>query len=133
MRTRLSFEKDDKKRSELQKQINRLNRIPQDNNENKKQFKEGGVTKGPSHAQGGTDINVEGGEFIFKKGATKFWGIRTLEAMNRMGGMGMRSPSKPKKKLVKPQYEGGGLVEIKSMFNFCIYNCTKLQSSNLPF
>ena len=87
-------------------------------------FKEGGLTKGPSHAQGGTDINVEGGEFIFKKGATKFWGIRTLEAMNRMGGMGMRSPSKPKRKKVRPQYEGGGLVEIKSMFN---------KTSTMPF
>ena len=110
--------------SELQKQINRLNRIPQDNNENKKQFKEGVVTKGPSHAQGGTDINGEGGEFIFKKGATKFWGIRTLEAMNRMGGMGMRSPSKPNRKKVRPKYEGGGLVEIKSMFN---------KTSTMPF
>ena len=32
--------------------------------------------------------------------------------------------SKPKKKLVKPQYEGGGLVEIKSMFN---------KTSTMPF
>jgi hypothetical protein len=88
------------------------------------QFKQGGLTKGPSHAQGGTDINVEGGEFIFKKGATRFWGLRTLEAMNKMGGMGMRSPSKSKRKKVRPQYEGGGLVEIKSMFN---------KTSTIPF
>jgi len=106
---------------EIQKQINKLNRIPQNNSQ---KFEKGGVTKGPSHAQGGTDINVEGGEFIFKKGATRFWGIRTLEAMNRMGGMGMRSPSKPKRKKVRPQYEGGGLVEIKSMFN---------KTSTIPF
>ena len=89
-----------------------------------KKFDQGGVTKGPSHAQGGTDINVEGGEFIFKKGATRFWGLRTLEAMNKMGGMGMRSPSKSKRKKVRPQYEGGGLVEIKSMFN---------KTSTMPF
>jgi hypothetical protein len=93
------------------------------------QFKKGGVTKGPSHAQGGTDINVEGGEFIFKKRSTRFWGLRTLETMNRMGGMGMRSPSKSKRKKVRPQkerpqYEGGGLVEIKSMFN---------KTSTIPF
>ena len=78
-------------------------------------FKEGGVTKGPSHAQGGTDINVEGGEFIFKKRSVGFWGLRTLEFMNRIGGRGMRSPSKSKRKKVRPQkerpqYEGGGLV-----------------------
>tara|TARA_B100000287_G_scaffold151713_2_gene143478 strand:- start:1199 stop:2719 length:1521 start_codon:yes stop_codon:yes gene_type:complete len=78
-------------------------------------FKKGGMTKGPSHAQGGTDINVEGGEFIFRKESTKFWGARTLQAMNRMGGMATRS--KPKRKKVRPEYEGGGLVEIKSMFN----------------
>ena len=89
------------------------------------QFKQGGVTKGPSHAQGGTNINVEGGEFIFRKGATRFWGIRTLETMNRMGGMGMRSPSKPKKKKkVRPQYKFGGLVGIKNMFN---------KTSTIPF
>ena len=62
-----------------------------------KKFDQGGVTKGPSHAQGATDINVVGGEFIFRKGATRFWGLRTLEAMNRMGGiggMGLKSPSR---------------------------------------
>jgi len=88
-----------------------------------KQFKKGGVTKGPSHAQGGTDINVEGGEFIFRKGATRFWGLRTLEAMNRMGGiggMGLKSPSRSATKRLKVQeetgdkikekFEGGGLV-----------------------
>ena len=126
---------------EIQKQINRVSLLPQNNNQNNnqnnRQFKKGGMTKGPSHTQGGTDINVEGGEFILRKKATKFWGVRTLNAMNKMGGMS--SPTRSKRKKVKPQlgggvnyaatgangqYKLGGFVGIKNMFN---------KTSTIPF
>lgn len=50
-----------------------------------KNYGDGGLIDGPSHAQGGTPINAEGGEAVMTKGAVTMF-APLLSAMNQMGG-----------------------------------------------
>ncbi len=49
-------------------------------------FSAGGMIRGPSHSQGGVNINAEGGEVMMSKRAVNFFGASTLLAMNALGG-----------------------------------------------
>ena len=51
----------------------------------KKKYVKGGKFKGPSHDDGGIDINVEGGEFIVKKGSVNEETEPILEKINKTG------------------------------------------------
>ena len=51
----------------------------------KKKYIKGGKFKGPSHDDGGIDINVEGGEFIIKKDSVNAETQPILEKINKTG------------------------------------------------
>ena len=51
----------------------------------KKKYVKGGKFKGPPHDDGGIDINVEGGEFIVKKGSVNEETEPILEKINKTG------------------------------------------------
>ena len=51
----------------------------------KKKYVKGGKFKGPSHDDGGIDINVEGGEFIIKKDSMNAETQPILEKINKTG------------------------------------------------
>ena len=51
----------------------------------KKKYVKGGKFKGPSHDDGGIDINVEGGEFIIKKDSVNAETQPILEKINKTG------------------------------------------------
>ena len=51
----------------------------------KKKYIKGGKFKGPSHDDGGIDINVEGGEYIIKKGSVNEETEPILEKINKTG------------------------------------------------
>ena len=51
----------------------------------KKKYVIGGKTNGPSHAEGGIDINVEGGEFIIKKDSVNPRTEALLNYINKNG------------------------------------------------
>ena len=51
----------------------------------KKKYVKGGKFKGPSHDDGGIDINVEGGEYIIKKGSVNAGTEPILEKINKTG------------------------------------------------
>ena len=55
------------------------------NNTKPPEFAEGGVIGGRRHAQGGTIIEAERGEFILNKKSVKRIGIGNLKRMNRSG------------------------------------------------
>ena len=63
----------------------------------KKKYVKGGKFKGPSHDDGGIDINVEGGEFIIKKDSVNAETQPILEKINKTG---------------KFQYRDGGEIPI---------------------
>ena len=48
-----------------------------------KKMATGGYLSGPSHAEGGIDLNAEGGEFIFSRKAVRSIGVNTLDSINR--------------------------------------------------
>jgi len=49
----------------------------------------GGFISGNSHANGGVNINAEGGEFMMRKSAVESIGVESLSAMNEGGGGGI--------------------------------------------
>ena len=49
------------------------------------EFKKGGKVRGKSHAKGGVDINVEGGEYIIKKDSVNAKTEPVLENINKTG------------------------------------------------
>ena len=51
----------------------------------KKKYVKGGKFKGPSHDDGGIDINVEGGEYIIKKDSVNAETQPILEKINKTG------------------------------------------------
>ena len=51
----------------------------------KKNYDKGGKFKGPSHAKGGIPIEVEGGEYIIKKGSVNAETEPILEKINKTG------------------------------------------------
>ena len=51
----------------------------------KKKYIKGGKFKGPSHDDGGIDINVEGGEYIIKKDSVNAETQPILEKINKTG------------------------------------------------
>ena len=51
----------------------------------KKKYVKGGRTNGPSHDEGGIDINVEGGEYIIKKDSVNAETEPILENINKTG------------------------------------------------
>ena len=51
----------------------------------KKKYVKGGMLKGPSHDEGGIDINVEGGEYIIKKDSVNAETEPILENINKTG------------------------------------------------
>ena len=51
----------------------------------KKKYVKGGKFKGSSHDDGGIDINVEGGEYIIKKGSVNAETQPILEKINKTG------------------------------------------------
>jgi len=51
----------------------------------KKKYIKGGKTNGPSHAKGGIPIEVEGGEFIVKKGSVNPRTEAILKYINENG------------------------------------------------
>ena len=51
----------------------------------KKKYVKGGRTNGPSHDNGGIDINVEGGEYIIKKSSVNAETEPILENINKTG------------------------------------------------
>ena len=51
-------------------------------------MKKGGKLKGPSHKDGGIDINVEGGEYIIKKDSVNEQTQPILEEINNTGSYG---------------------------------------------
>ena len=74
-------------------------------------YAEGGMIDGPSHAQGGVNINAQGGEAVMTKGAVLRFGP-LLSQLNQMGGgtsftksaIGMARQDAPK--LVEPANQG---------------------------
>ena len=50
------------------------------------QFEQGGLIGGRRHAQGGTVIEAERGEFVMRRDAVESIGVDNLEAMNAGGG-----------------------------------------------
>jgi hypothetical protein len=95
----------------------------------------GGMMYGPSHKDGGIDVEVEGGEFMVQKDAVTPQTRPILEAINSSGdskkmykGGGYVSPRKymgggyvkPKYMgggYVKPKYEEGGLIDYEQPFS----------------
>ena len=67
----------------------------------KKEYQQGGPMRGPSHARGGIDINVEGGEYMIKKKSVNPQTEKTLEYINKTGNL--------------PQYDAGGRVQRSSI------------------
>ena len=51
----------------------------------KKKYAKGGKLNGPSHSKGGININVEGGEFVVKKGSVNKKTERVLNYINKNG------------------------------------------------
>ena len=54
----------------------------------KKKYVQGGYLKGPSHKDGGIDINVEGGEYVIKKDSVNEQTQPILEEINNTGSNG---------------------------------------------
>ena len=50
-----------------------------------KEYQKGGELKGNSHKNGGSDINVEGGEYIIKKDSVNAETEPILEKINKTG------------------------------------------------
>ena len=50
-----------------------------------KEYAKGGKLKGPSHNNGGIDINVEGGEYVIKKSSVNKQTEPILEEINKTG------------------------------------------------
>jgi TP901 family phage tail tape measure protein len=65
---------------------------------------DGGPIYGPSHAQGGVNINAEGGEFVIQKSAVQKLGLPFLESINN--GVSQTPPN--------GIYQTGGLVAAPS-------------------
>ena len=51
----------------------------------KKKYESGGKKKGPSHANGGIPIEVEGGEFVIRKSSVNKGTEPYLEYINKYG------------------------------------------------
>jgi hypothetical protein len=51
----------------------------------KKKYENGGKKKGPSHANGGIPIEVEGGEFVIRKSSVNKGTEPYLEYINKYG------------------------------------------------
>ena len=60
----------------------------------KKKYLKGGKFKGPSHDDGGIDINVEGGEYIIKKDSVNAETQPILEKINKTGKLSYRCGGK---------------------------------------
>jgi len=58
----------------------------------------GGAIKGPSHAQGGVPIEVEGGEYVIKKSSVNPQTEATLEYINKFGKLPVQDARKRGKK-----------------------------------
>jgi len=56
--------------------------------------KDGGEIKGPSHSQGGVDINAEGGEVLMSNAAGNLWGRDNLLQMNADAVAGKKKKKK---------------------------------------
>ena len=69
-----------------------------------KKYVKGGKTIGPSHKNGGIDINVEGGEFIVKKDSVNSKTLPMLEKINETG----KIPTFDSGGRVVKEYAGGG-------------------------
>ena len=52
------------------------------------EMKKGGKLKGPSHKDGGIDINVEGGEYVIKKDSVNDKTLPILKEINNTGSYG---------------------------------------------
>lgn len=88
----------------------------------------GGLLNGPSHSMGGmpiagTNIEVEGGEYVVNKKATKN-NLPLLEAINQMGKGGVVNVGK--------KLSNGGFVNIeKNITNSIVNGLTKMSSGGL--
>ena len=59
-----------------------------------KKYSKGGDIKGPSHKKGGKLIEVEGGEYIIKKGSVNEQTEPILEEINKTGKLSYRCGGK---------------------------------------
>lgn len=62
--------------------------------DNKEKKKLGGLINGPSHDQGGVDINAEGGEVVMSNAAGEVWGRDNLLQMNAEAVTGKKKKKK---------------------------------------
>ena len=60
----------------------------------KKKYIKGGKTNGPSHEKGGIPIEVEGGEYVIKKGSVNKDTEPILEEINKTGKLTYRCGGK---------------------------------------
>ena len=68
--------------------------LAQTNDESKPVGKSGGKIIGPSHGQGGVDINAEGGEVLMSNAAGNLWGRENLLQMNAEAVTGKKNKKK---------------------------------------
>lgn len=64
----------------------------------KKKYAKGGKLNGPSHSKGGININVEGGEFVVKKGSVNKKTERVLKYINNNGKLPPTFDSRKRRK-----------------------------------
>tara|TARA_R100000700_G_scaffold30521_1_gene37519 strand:- start:6068 stop:6481 length:414 start_codon:yes stop_codon:yes gene_type:complete len=69
-----------------------------------KKYVKGGKTIGPSHKNGGIDINVEGGEYIIRKDSVNNKTLPVLKEINKTGEI----PKFDAGGRVTKEYAGGG-------------------------
>ena len=60
----------------------------------RKNYQKGGKLKGKSHSKGGIDINVEGGEYVIKKGSVNKETEPILEKINNTGKLNYKCGGK---------------------------------------
>ncbi len=75
---------------------------------NKQKFALGGPIVGPSHAQGGVDINAEGGEYVIRKRSVNANTLPLLQRINESGVLPSINFSQSARRLVMEQ---GGYVD----------------------
>ena len=64
----------------------------------KKKYENGGKKKGPSHANGGIPIEVEGGEFVIRKSSVNKGTEPNLEYINKYGKLPPSNDARKRRK-----------------------------------
>ncbi len=64
----------------------------------KKKYENGGKKKGPSHANGGIPIEVEGGEFVIRKSSVNKGTETYLEYINKYGKLPPSNDARKRRK-----------------------------------